>query len=70
MSQSKTIAVGRFGDILNERPEGMSFKEYKQKLKERRKRLKVRLKGVRVWGTGMGSMGTATRDRIPNLIIK
>ena len=68
-----------------ERPEGMTYEAYHTLRAEQTKRLKMRLKGVFAWkskavmvmgkngapSSPMGvSLGTATRDMIPSVVIR
>ena len=76
---AKVIQAPRFGQILNERPEGMVFEEYKERRREQREALKKRLRGFVAWKskgvfhtdertgkiTPVESWGTATADKIP-----
>jgi hypothetical protein len=78
----ETYTVRRYGAILNERPAGMDFEEYKDLRRKQTKHLKARLSGFMVWrskamvatekdGTlkPLGeSWGTATRSMIPRLV--
>lgn len=60
---AKVINVPHFGEIINERPEGMGFEKYKEIVKLQNKRIRERLKGVFVWKSQ--NLGTAVRKDIP-----
>lgn len=50
-------------EILNERPEGMSFKVYRNKLRVQSKRIRSYMRGVIVWNvTKKGSFVGFTSD--------
>ena len=52
-----------FGEIINERPEGMGFEKYKEIRRRQVKSVRERLKGVVVWKSQ--NLGTAVRKDIP-----
>lgn len=60
---AKVINVPHFGEIINERPEGMVFEKYKEIVRMQKKRIRERLKGVFVWKSQ--NLGTAVRKDIP-----
>ena len=60
---AKVINVPHFGEIINERPEGMGFEKYKEIVRLQKKRIRERLKGVFVWKSQ--NLGTAVRKDIP-----
>ena len=45
----KVFTIASFGEIMNERPDGMPYSEYVEKRREQTKKLKRRLKGFMVW---------------------
>ncbi len=60
---AKVINVPHFGEIINERPEGMGFEKYKEIVRMQKKRIRERLKGVFVWKSQ--NLGTTVRKDIP-----
>lgn len=76
-----TMSVRKVKNLLNERPDGMDFEEYKELRRAQSKWLRSRLRGVFVWKSkGYPKMdkdgkvqtlgetwGTAVRSRIPQL---
>ena len=61
---AKEITVSRVKSLLNERPEGMSYEDYKERLVAQRRWLKNRLRVFFVWK----SKGILTKDRDGNYI--
>ena len=61
---AKVINVPHFGEIINERPEGMVFEKYKEIVRLQKKRIRERLKGVFVWK----SRGMLSTDRAGRII--
>lgn len=67
----RTLAVPRVKWLLNERPEGMDYEKYREVRREQTKWLKGRLRGVFAWKSKGGeNWGTATRERIPIVVLR
>ena len=65
----KVYKIGRVGDMLLGRPEGMPFEKYRELRTMQSKRLKARLKGVFVWKSrGPESWGTLVGP-VPKVVI-
>lgn len=56
----KVYTVGKAGDILTARPDGMPYEEYRQLLKEQNKKMKARLAGLMVWKSNYAPGATSS----------